>query len=407
MFRTREEIEQFEAAWLAPYACHSARSRGRDFPSEPHPYRTEFQKDRDRIIHTTAYRRLQYKTQVFVYYEGDYYRTRLTHTNEAAQIGRTMARALRVNEDLTEAITLAHDLGHAPFGHAGEEALDRLMRERLVRAGQPANPGHGFNHTVQTLRLVERLEKRWPGFEGLNLTWETREGIAKHATEYDSVSQEFARRFAPGQRGSLEAQLVNFADELTYTAHDLDDGLRSELLSPDMPELQRLDLWQRIRAEIEDPWSELTRHRLIRALIDLLVTDLIRTSAANLDAAQPQSPDDVRRQSANLVDVSPTMQAEVRELKDFLYQYMYYHWRVVRMKIKAERAIAALFEAFEADPRQLPPETRLRVEQVLATEGTAPFPVRASRAICDYIAGMTDRFALQEYERMFSPFERA
>jgi dGTPase len=406
MFRTRQEIEQFEAAWLAPYACRSATSRGRDFPSQPHPYRTEFQKDRDRIIHTTAFRRLQYKTQVFVYYEGDYYRTRLTHTQEAAQIGRTMARALRVNEDLTEAITLAHDLGHAPFGHAGEEALDRLMRQRLARAGQPAGRGQGFNHTVQTLRLVERLEKRWPGFEGLNLTWETREGIVKHTTEYDCVGEEFTRRFAPGQRGSLEAQIVNFADELTYTAHDLDDGLRSELLSPDMPELQRLALWQRIRAEVNDPWSELTRHRLIRTLIDLPVTDLIRTSATHLDAIRPQSPDDVRRQPAHLVDISPAMQAEVHELKDFLYQYMYSHWRVVRMKTKAERVIAELFEAFEADPRQLPPETRLRVEQVLATEGPSPFPVRASRAICDYIAGMTDRFALQEYERMFNPHTR-
>ena len=406
MFRTREEIEAFEAQWLAPYACHSAKSRGRDYPSEPHPYRTEFQKDRDRIIHTTAFRRLQYKTQVFVYYEGDYYRTRLTHTYEAAQIGRTMARALRVNEDLTEAITLAHDLGHPPFGHSGEEALDRLMRERLERFNLPANPGQGFNHTVQTLRLVERLEKRWKDFDGLNLTWETREGIVKHTTEYDIVPAEWAARFEPDLRGSLEAQIVNFADELTYTAHDLDDGLRSGMLAPDMLELQQLALGQELQAEIGEPFSELNRHRMIRALIDRLVTDLVETTGAQLASADLQSPDDVRRWPTNLVQLSPEMQAKVRELKDFLYEHLYYHWRVVRMKIKAQQVIEALFEAFEKDYRQLPPEYRQRVHQILKEDGATPFPLRASRLICDYIAGMTDRYALQEYKRLFDPSAR-
>ncbi len=406
MFRTREEIEEFERAWLAPYACRSAESRGRDHPSKPHPYRTEFQKDRDRIIHTTAFRRLQYKTQVFITYEGDYYRTRLTHTNEAAQIGRTIARALRLNEDLTEAITLAHDLGHPPFGHAGEETLDRLMRDRMARLGIPAEKGQGFNHTVQTLRIVEQLEKRWPHFDGLNLTWESREGIVKHETEYDIVGAEWMKRFEPGLRPSLEAQVVNFADELAYSAHDLDDGLRSGMLDAEMPELQRISLWQEIRAEISEPFSELTRHRVIRALIDRLVSDLVVTTARNLKEAAPKSPDDVRRWPTPLVSLSLEMTAKLRELKDFLYEHLYYHWRVVRMKTKAERVIEALFEAFEQDYRQLPGSTRARVAQVLAEEGTNPFPLRASRIICDYIAGMTDRYALEEYQRLFSPTER-
>jgi len=406
MFRTREEIEEFERAWLAPYACRSAESRGRDYPSKAHPYRTEFQKDRDRIIHTTAFRRLQYKTQVFVTHEGDYYRTRLTHTNEAAQIGRTIARALRANEDLTEAITLAHDLGHAPFGHAGEETLDQLMRERMASAGIATQPGDGFNHTVQTLRIVERLEKRWEQFDGLNLTWETREGIVKHETEYDRVDAQWQERFEPGLRPSLEAQIVNFADELAYNTHDLDDGLRSGMLDPAMPALQRVRLWREIRAQVDQPFSELTRHRLIRALIDRLVSDLVVTTARNLAEAAPRSPDEVRRWPTRLVALSPETAGLLQELKDFLYEHLYCHWRVVRMKAKAERVIVALFQAFEDDYRQLPEPTRSRVERVLAEEGSQPFPLRASRAICDYIAGMTDRYALEEYQRLFNPAER-
>ncbi len=408
MYRTREEIEEFERLWLAPYAAKSAESRGRDYPSAPHPYRTEFQKDRDRIIHTTAFRRLQYKTQVFVNYEGDYYRTRLTHTHEAAQIGRTIARALRVNEDLTEAITLAHDLGHSPFGHNGEATLDRLMLERMG-LDPVKGRGKGFNHTVQTLRVIERLEKRWEGFDGLNLTWETREGIVKHATEYDLVGPEFATRFEPDRRGSIEAQIVNFADELIYNAHDLDDGLRSGLLEPDMPALQQVTLWREIRAEIDQPFSELTRHRMIRALIDRLISDLITTTDARITAAAPKLIDDVRNYPENLVDISPEMHARLRELKDFLYQNLYRNYRVARMANKAERVITALFTAFEADYEQLPPKTRAKVKEILDTEPSPPghLPVRASRIICDYIAGMTDRYALQEYERLFNPHERA
>lgn len=408
MFRTREEIEQHELEWLAPYAEKSALSRGRAFESRKHPYRTEFQKDRDRIIHTTAYRRLQYKTQVFINYEGDYYRTRLTHTNEAAQIARTMARALRVNEDLVEAITLAHDLGHSPFGHSGEVTLDRLMLERMGLEPGPPHRGQGFNHTVQTLRIVERLEKRWPGFDGLNLTWETREGIVKHATEYDEVGEEFKAPFLPHLRASLEAQIVNYADELTYSTHDLDDGLRAGLLDPSSSALQAVTLWREVNESVGASFSELTRHRVIRRLVNLLVTDLVDTTATRIAEVNPQSADEVRRAPENLVALTPEMEAGVRELKDFLYEHLYNHPRVVRMFHKAERVLVALFEAFEEDYRQLPPQTRAKVHDILKTEGDATgLPLRASRVICDYIAGMTDRYALQEYRRLFDPFERA
>lgn len=409
MYRTREEIEEFERAWLAPYAEKAADSRGRDYPSEEHPYRTAFQKDRDRIIYTTAFRRLQYKTQVFVNYEGDYYRTRLTHTNEAAQIARTVARALRVNEDLAEAITLAHDLGHSPFGHSGEITLDRLMLERMaLDPTDPANRGHGFNHTVQTLRTVEELEKRWAGFHGLNLTWETREGIVKHATEYDEVGPEWRDRFDPDRRASIEAQIVNFADELTYSAHDLDDGLRSGMLSPDMPALQPVRLWQEVMSAVDEPYSELTRHRVIRDLINRLITDLVTTSAARIAQAAPGSTDDVRDYPENLVSLSAEMDEKVRELKDFLYANLYHHPRVIRMFRKAERTVTSLFEAFGEDYRQLPPKTR---DQLLEMDPNAqvggPLSLPAYRVITDYIAGMTDRFALQEHQRLFDPNERA
>lgn len=409
MFRTRQEIEEFERKWLAPYAEKAADSRGRDYPGEEHPYRTAFQKDRDRIIYTTAFRRLQYKTQVFVYYEGDYYRTRLTHTHEASQIARTVARALRANEDLAEAIALAHDLGHSPFGHSGEVTLDRLMLERMgLDPDDPRNRGKGFNHTVQTLRIVERLEKRWAAFQGLNLTWETREGIVKHATEYDEVGPEWRDRFEPDKRGSIEAQIVNYADELTYSAHDLDDGLRSGMLSPGMPALQQVTLWREIVRAVDEPYSELTRHRLIRALIDRLITDLVVTSSRRIAEAAPNSPDEVREQPENLISISPEMQEKVGELKDFLFAHLYRHPRVIRMFRKAERTVTALFEAFEEDYRQLPPKVQ---ERLLKAQPDArvggPLSPEACRVIADYIAGMTDRFALQEYKRLFDPYERA
>ncbi len=407
--RTRQELEEFEKFWLAPYAEKSATSRGRQHPSEPHPYRTEFQKDRDRIIHTTAFRRLQYKTQVFINYEGDYYRTRLTHTTEAAQMARTIARALKVNEELTEGITLAHDLGHSAFGHSGEVTLDRLMLERMgLDPNDPANAGKGFNHTVQSLRVVDRLERRWPNFVGLNLTWEMREGIVKHTTEYDIVPDEFKAPFLPEKRASAEAQIVNYADELAYSVHDLDDGLRSGVITPDMLEEQGVSLWTEISAVSAQPFSELKRHMMIRRLFDLLVSDLIDASIARLQAVDPQSPDDIRDLPELVIAPSPEMDARVRELKDFLYQNMYRSPRVVRMFRKAERVLVALFDAFEEDYRQLPDKTRARLlecnPEVVDGGG---FNLKGYRVITDYIAGMTDRYALQEHSRLYDPMERS
>jgi dGTPase len=402
-------MEAHEEGWLAPYAERSAHSRGRAYPSEPHPYRTEFQKDRDRIIHTTAFRRLQYKTQVFVNYEGDYYRTRLTHTSEAAQIARTIARALGANADLAEAITLAHDLGHSPFGHSGEVTLDRLMLERLgLDPDEPANHGRGFNHTLQSLRIVEKLERRWPEHQGLNLTWETREGIVKHATEYDAVQAEWMAPYEPALQTSLEAQIVNFADELTYSAHDLDDGLRSDMIGMDMPALRRLAIWQHAAAGVDDADLELRRHRIIRRVIDLLISDLVFTSAARIAAAAPASADDLRRQPGPLMGLSAEVQGMQRELKDFLYLRLYRHFRVVRMFRKAERVLIRLFEAFEEDFRQLPDGRReaIRLLQPDVQPGQ-PLTPEAYRVIVDYLAGMTDRYALQEYRRLYDPFERA
>lgn len=402
-------MEEHEEGWLAPYAERSARSRGRVYPSEPHPYRTEFQKDRDRIIHTTAFRRLQYKTQVFVNYEGDYYRTRLTHTNEAAQIARTIARALGANADLAEAITLAHDLGHSPFGHSGEVTLDRLMLARMgLDPDDSTNQGQGFNHTLQSLRIVEHLEKRWSEFQGLNLTWETREGIVKHATEYDAVHAEWMAPYEPALRTALEAQIVNFADELTYSAHDLDDGLRSQMIHLGMPELWRLAIWQRAAAGVEDADPELRRHRIIRRVIDLLISDLVYTSAERIGAYAPGSPDAVRRAPVALMALSAEVEAMERELKEFLFAHLYRHYRVVRMFHKAERVLVRLFEAFEEDYRQLPEGTRDAIRQ--AQPEIRPgdqLSLEAYRVIVDYLAGMTDRYALQEYQRLYDPFERA
>lgn len=407
--RTRSAMERFEREHLAPYACRSGESRGRVHPSEPHPYRTAFQKDRDRIIHTTAFRRLQYKTQVFVNYEGDYYRTRLTHTNEAAQIARTIARALAVNVDLAEAITLAHDLGHSAFGHSGEATLDRLMLERMgLDPAAPEHRGTGFNHTVQSLRVVERLEQRWPEHDGLNLTWETREGIVKHDTEYDAVPREWREPYEPERLPALEAQIVNYADELTYSAHDLDDGIRSGLVRIDDPDLARVELWQRASHGLDDEDEELRRHRTIRRLIDLVITDLVYTSAERVASARPESPEAVRRRPTVLVRPSDAMASLQRDLKDFLFGHLYRHYRVIRMHRKAERVLQSLFETFEDDYRQLPTKTRARIlaaQPDITPGGRLTMP--AYRVIADYLAGMTDRFAVQEYERLFDPRARA
>ena len=380
---TREEYEEREAQTLAPYGFKSRDSRGRIVPEEEHPYRTAFQRDRDRILHTTAFRRLEYKTQVFITYEGDYYRTRLTHTLEVAQIGRTMARALGANEDLIEAICLAHDLGHPPFGHAGETTLNRLM----------ADYG-GFDHNRQSLRIVDYLERRYPEFRGLNLTWEVREGIVKHETEYDVAD---AAGFEPEKRGTLEAQLANPADEIAYNAHDLDDGLRSGLITP--RDLRGIAWWERLKESIgwkENDFTELVRHRIIRRFIGLLVTDLVAETARRLEEAAPRSVEDLRNLPENVVAFSPETERMNKELKEFLYHHLYRHPRVIRMQKKAEWVITRLFQAYIDEPAQLPLEVQRRAEE----EGDL------HRVVCDYIAGMTDRFALQEYAKLFDPHER-
>jgi dGTPase len=379
MLMTRERLEECEDANLAPYAMRSNQSRGRVFPEAEHRYRTRFQRDRDRIIYTTAFRRLEYKTQVFVTYEGDYYRTRLTHTLEGAQIGRTIARALCANEDLVEAITLAHDLGHPPFGHSGEEALHDLME------------GHGgFEHNSHSLRIVDELEERYPGFRGLNLTWEVREGIIKHVTSYDSAD---ASAFEPERRSTLEAQIVSAADEIAYNNHDLDDGLRSAMIIPG--ELAGVALWEEARAAVGGELDDLTRHRIVRRLIGWQVDDLLAETERRIQRFGVASVKDVRDCPAMLVAFSDQMEAKRAELKRFLYSRLYRHYRVVRMAEKARRVVTELFDSYVAMPDQLPHWVQERAE-------AESLP----RAICDYLAGMTDRYAIEEHCKLFDPQTR-
>jgi len=382
---TREILEEWEDRHLAPYAVRSRASRGRVYDDHEPEYRTAFQRDRDRIIHTTAFRRLEYKTQVFVISEGDYYRTRLTHTLEVAQIGRTIALALGVNEALTEAVCLGHDLGHPAFGHSGEETLNELMA------------GHGgFDHNRQSLRIVEKLEKRYAGWPGLNLTWEVREGMVKHETDYD-VSD--ATGYEPELTCSLEGQIANAADELAYTAHDLDDGLRSGLLSPAV--LRDVRLWQELTGELDlDPCAamlKVDRHRLIRSLIGWGVGDVVHTTSRRLADERIDSLDKVRRRGAPILGFSDEGRERHRELKSFLLDRLYRHWRVMRMGAKARRVLQALFQTYVEEPAQLPGS----VQERLGSEDAS-----LERIVCDYIAGMTDRFALEEYARLFDPTVR-
>jgi len=375
----RSKLEEIEAISLAPYGIHSKDSRGRLFPEDEPDFRTRFQRDRDRVLHTNAFRRLEYKTQVFINYEGDHYRTRLTHTLEVAQIGRSIARALGGNEDLVETICLAHDLGHPPFGHSGEMVLNRLM-----------NDHGGFEHNKQSFRIVTELENRYPEFPGLNLSWEVLEGIVKHETEYDVAD---ARDFNPQLRGHLEAQICNVADELAYTAHDLDDGLRSGLLQVHM--LDDLDLWNLVVASVG--WQgkildDLERHRLIRRLINLEVHDLIETTDQKIRSSNIKSVDELQRLPYNVVSFSEEMHRRNRQLKDFLYNNLYRQYRVMRMSVKAEQIITKLFEAYLNEPLILPK----KVQDTFQQRGV-------HRTICDYIAGMTDRFAIEEYQKVFNP----
>jgi dGTPase len=386
MLRTRNELEEFEARTLAPYAMRSALSRGRRYPQPEHQYRTAFQRDRDRIIHSAAFRRLEYKTQVFVNHEGDYYRTRLTHTIEAAQITRTVARALGLNEELAEAVVLSHDLGHPPFGHAGEKALDALMA-----------PYGGFDHNAQSLRTVDWIEERYPPHRGLNLTFEVREGIIKHSHFKDRPA---AREFDPSLYPCLEAQIVDLADEIAYLGHDVDDGLKSGMLIGE--ELNASELVRRAAHAVRESFPDIetrrgSRYQLVIRMIDAMVVDLVSNIDRELRSARITSVEDVRNAGCALASFSLPMAAQVAELKSLMNDKLYRHYRVLRMTQKAARVLTQLFNAYMAEPAQIPPHVAQRME----TEGDS-----TPRVIADYIAGMTDRFALDEYRKLFDPNER-
>jgi dGTPase len=375
----RKRQEEAEHKNLAPYGMRSSESRGRRYPEEEHPLRTRFQRDRDRVIHSSSFRRLEYKTQVFVNHEGDNYRTRLTHSLEAAQIGRTVARALGLNEELAECLVLGHDLGHTPFGHSGERVMDELMA------------GHGgFEHNHQTLRILDVLEERYPDFPGLNLTWEVREGLIKHRPESDKTAP---AEYAPGEAPTLEAQLVDFVDEIAYNNHDIDDGLSSGMLG--IEQMRSVALFREahdfiLARKIEN--DRVLRHQLVRHLINRLAQDLIETSLKSVQKAGVGSVPDVRHAGSRLVGYSEEMAGRVKELKEFLFRNLYSHYRVVRMGNKAGRILRDLFRSFVAQPQQLPPHFQER----LKADGV-------ERAVCDYIAGMTDRFALDEHRKLFDP----
>jgi dGTPase len=370
-------------AQLAPYAAHSSKSRGRRHPEDPAGARSEFQRDRDRIIHSTAFRRLEYKTQVFLNHEGDLFRTRLTHSIEVAQIARTLARSLRLNEDLVEAVALAHDLGHTPFGHVGQDVLNECM-----------GAYGGFEHNLQSLRVVDHLEEHYGAFDGLNLTFETREGILKHCSPANARQLgELGLRFIDKKQPSLEAQLANLADEIAYNNHDIDDGLRSGLLT--MQQMEEVELFARLRHQVVRQYPGLPGRRelyeTIRLMITAMTADLVEASSALIAEAAPHSIDEVR-DNGPLIRFSPTMRAETTALKRFLYANLYRHYKVNRMRVKASRIVRELFAAFMSDPVLLPPDYQV------ASGDTA----KQARKIADYIAGMTDRYAVREHKRIFS-----
>ena len=381
-------------AILAPFAAHAAQSRGRRYPEPKPELRSEFQRDRDRIIHSNAFRRLVYKTQVFVNHEGDLYRTRVTHSIEVAQIARSVAVALKVNEALTEAICLAHDLGHTPFGHAGQDALNECMRDY-----------GGFEHNLQSLRVVDELEERYAEFPGLNLTFECREGILKHcslhnARELGELGERFIKRRQPG----LEAQIANLADEIAYNNHDVDDGIRAQLL--DLAALREVRLFRRqydaVAAQYPDLGERRVIHETIRRMINYIVLDFIHSTQAQLDAARPRTIEDVRANPKTLATLSDGCREEHLELKAFLREHVYRHYKVLRMTTKARRVLQELFEAFFKDLSLMPPEHRAQSVEAEAAHGTAG----RARGVADYIAGMTDRYAILEHRRLFEPGER-
>jgi dGTPase len=384
MLRRRTELEDIEARSLAPYAMLSKDSRGRRIAEPDHPMRTCFQRDRDRIIHSGAFRRLEYKTQVFVNHEGDYYRTRLTHTIEAAQITRTIARALGLNEELAEAVALAHDLGHTPFGHAGEKVLNHLM-----------GPHGGFDHNAQSLRTIDWIEVRYPDFRGLNLSFEVREGIIKHSHFHDRPA---AQEFDPSTHPCLEAQIVDLADEIAYLGHDADDGLKAGMLT--VEELEQSQLYREANAPARHTASRevsIERYQTVRGIIDAMATDLAVNLDEEIRRANVGSVDDVRRAGRALAVFSPVMTVQVDELKEIMRERLYRHYRVIRMTEKAGRVLEQLFNAYMSEPRQMPGHVLMLHEH----DGE---PI--ARVVADYIAGMTDRFALDEYKKLFDPDER-
>ncbi|MBX3144054.1 MAG: deoxyguanosinetriphosphate triphosphohydrolase [Trueperaceae bacterium] len=378
MIVSREMLEQAEVRTLAPYACMAVNSRGRIHNEGESAYRTAFQKDRDRVLHTSAFRRLEYKTQVFVNFEGDYYRTRLTHTLEVAQVATSIARALGLNEDLSETIALAHDLGHPPFGHSGEKALDTLMKGE-----------GGFDHNRQSLRIVTEIERRYPSFPGLNLTWETLEGIMKHETEYDVPDA----RFEPDIQPSLEAQVVNSADEVAYNVHDLDDGLRSgHLTAKQISEVPLVGSLIRELGIDVNSFDGPARYLLTRELLGLIITDIVTATDERLREHGIETLDDVRNASTKLLGPSQQLGAQLAELKAFLYQNFYFHHRLIRMSKKAHMILERMFTAYLAAPDMLPPAVRRDAQEL-----------GLKRALTDYLSGMTDRYAVEEYRRLFEP----
>jgi dGTPase len=379
------EITSRERPDLAGYAAKSSQSRGRKYPEELRDDRPAFERDRDRIIHCAAFRRLEYKTQVFVNHEGDYYRTRLTHSLEVAQIGKAVSRRLKLNEELTEALALAHDLGHTPFGHTGEDVLNRLMQDH-----------GGFEHNLQSLRVVDELEERYPGFNGLNLSWETREGIIKHSSPYDRPADIIAE-FLPGIVPLIESQIINYADEIAYNNHDIDDGLKSGLIT--LAQLEKVELWHEVHAGVERKYPgidpERKKHQTISALIGLFINDLSATTHENLRIHSIHTIEDLRRVNLPVVSFSPGVSEKSKKLKRFLMENLYRHFKVERMRIKAERYLSQLFETYMKHPTLLPGKYLKKMDSV-----------GRERVVCDYIAGMTDRFALDEFKRLFEPYER-
>jgi dGTPase len=379
-------VSSLERPDLASYAAKSHLSRGRKYRETFKDERPAFERDRDRIIHSSAFRRLEYKTQVFVNHEGDYYRTRLTHSLEVAQIAKGIARRLKLNEELTESLALAHDLGHTPFGHAGEKALNQLMESR-----------GGFEHNLQSLRVVEVLEDRYPDFKGLNLTWETREGIAKHSTFSDTPGYAHLVEYQPDTVPTLEAQIINLADEIAYNNHDIDDALEAGFFS--LEELRGVPLCDEMMEEVERRYPGIPeykkKHQIITTLIGYLINDVVTSAEQHIRSNRVETLDDVRSVNRILVSCSPEVEKKTVVLKDYLMKNVYQHYKVERMRVKAERCVTLLFATYRDNPRLLPGKYCLKIED-------EPKEV----VICDYIAGMTDRYALDEYKKLFDPYER-